>query len=410
MANFLVRGLKPLSGEIEVSGSKNASLAALAASILFKDAPNFLNMPEIEDIKRMKEMLILFEERAEFDTEIAKRFRASILLVGPALAKSGNVFFPHPGGCVIGARPIDAFLTGWEAMGAKVKFEIRNPKSEILNYELIAPNGMHGVDYTFRTQSVTGTEGLMMTAVLAKGETILRNCAMEPEIKYLANFLNKNGADIRGAGSTTICVQGRNGRLLDGREPFYAPPDRIEAGTFMILGALLAKELLIKNILKEEVVALYGALKAAGAEIIFEKNQAVIKKTAQLKAVNIKTKEYPGFPTDLQAPFAVLLTQAKGQSLIHETIFEGRLSYVNDLSRTGANISLMDTRRALISGPTRLHGTVLESPDLRAGLAFVIAALVAEGESKIGNIYQIDRGYARIEERLQKIGADIRRV
>ncbi|MDO8523562.1 MAG: UDP-N-acetylglucosamine 1-carboxyvinyltransferase [bacterium] len=409
MPHFLIQGGCALGGEISVSGSKNSALPALASSLLFKDKPEFHQLPDIEDIKRMNELISSIDLEGKMDMEIAKRFRASILPVGPILARHGVVSFPHPGGCVIGARPIDVFLSGWEAMGAKIKTPAKTEGGNLI-YEAEAKGGLKGADYAFKTQSVTGTEGMMMTAVLAKGGTTLRNCAMEPEITYLADFLNRNGARVTGAGTTTIHIEGREGKLLPGREPFVAPPDRIEAGTFLILGALAADELLIKNIFPEEVASLTALLKEAGVEITQEKNFALVKKIKKTKAVHVKTKEYPGFATDLQAPFAVFATQAEGQSLIHETIFEGRLAYTADLNRMGANISLMDPHRAIVSGPTPLYGRKLESPDLRAGLAFMIAALIAEGESQIGNIYQIDRGHERIDERLRAIGADIKRI
>src|SRR3989344_563870 len=373
MANFIVKGGKFLEGEIEIGGSKNAALPAMAASLLFKNNPEFRNLPKIEDIFRMGELLKKLRETKEIDFEVAKKIRASILLVGPALARFGKITFPHPGGCVIGARPIDAFLDGWKAMGAVVK-EIPPDSSKSINsipfYELSAPSGLKGRDYTFRVPSVTGTEGLMMTAVLASGSTILRNAAMEPEIAHLAYFLNKNGADIKGAGTHTINIEGSGGVLLESKYPFSAPPDRIEAGSFFIF----------------------------------------VKRSPALKAVSIKTKEYPGFATDLQAPFCVLATQARGTSMIHETIFEGRLSYIEYLNKMGAKITLCDPYRAIVNGPTPLRAWTLERPDIRAGLAFILAALLAEGESKIGNIYQIDRGYEAIDERLRSIGADIKRM
>lgn len=412
MPHFLIQGggsSKRLNGEISVSGSKNAVLPALASALIFQNKPEFLNLPDIEDVKRMNELISSVNDYGKMDMEIAKRFRASILPVGPLLAKFGKVSFPHPGGCVIGARPIDVFISGWEAMGAKINTPTKTEGGNLI-YEAIAPEGLRGTDYTFKTQSVTGTEGMIMTAVLANGDTILRNCAMEPEIIYLADFLNKNGAKINGAGTTTIHIEGRGQKLLQSAAPYTAPPDRIEAGTFLILGALAADDLLIKNIFPEELASLSSVLKEAGVDVEYEKNSARIRKPKNMKAVQIKTKEYPGFATDLQAPFAVLATQAEGQSLIHETIFEGRLSYTQDLNRMGANISLMDPHRAMVQGPTPLYGRKLESPDLRAGLAFMIAAIIAEGESQIGNIYQIDRGHEKIDERLRVIGANIQRV
>jgi len=413
MPAFLIKGggafVPNLEGEIAVGSSKNASLPALASSLLFSDTPRFLNLPEIEDIKRMNELISSVDSEGKADLDIAKRFRASILVVGPLLARFGKASFPHPGGCLIGARPIDVFINGWEAMGGKLA-ECGKTDGGNLIYTVEATGWLTGCDYTFKVQSVTGTEGMIMTALLAKGDTALRNCAMEPEIEYLADFLNKNGADIRGAGTTEITVAGRSGKLLRTASPFLAPSDRIEAGTFLILGALAARSLEIKNINKRELASLFAALGEAGVEIIETKNGILIKKPKKINPVNIKTKEYPGFATDLQAPFSVLATQASGQSLIHETIFEGRLAYTEDLNRMGAKVTLMDPHRALITGSTPLYGRELTSPDLRAGLAYVIAALIAEGESKIGNIYQIDRGYEKIDERLRAIGADIDRI
>lgn len=417
MANFIVDGGKLLEGEIAVRGSKNSALPALASSLLFKGKVEFLNMPEIEDIKRARELLSGVENN-KLDYEIAKKIRASILMVGPALARFGKIFFPHPGGCSIGARPIDLFLEGWRAMGAEVSSPL-NPivanggrvgVNSIPFYEIKAPHGLRGCDYTFRTPSVTGTEGLMMTAVLAQGKTILRNSAIEPEVKHLADFLNKNGADIRGAGTHEIVVEGSGGGLLSPRLPFVAPPDRIETGSFIILGLLAAKKLRIKNCAREELSALSAVLKDIGADLEFDGNDILVKKSDAMRAVNIKTKEYPGFPTDLQAPFSVLLTQAEGVSMVHETIFEGRLNYIEDLNRMGAKITLCDPHRALITGPTPLHGRSIEGPDIRAGLAFLIAALIAKGETAVGNIYQIDRGYERIDDRLSALGARIKRI
>ncbi|QQG42378.1 MAG: UDP-N-acetylglucosamine 1-carboxyvinyltransferase [Candidatus Giovannonibacteria bacterium] len=420
MAKFLVKGGKALEGNISVSGSKNASLPALAASLLFSPpagGPAFQNLPEIEDIKRMKELLDSVNG-GQFDYEIAKKIRASILAVGPALAHFGKTSFPHPGGCVIGARPIDVFLDGWKAMGANISTSDVHSKlltSDVHNltiYEVSAPRGLKGCDFIFRVPSVTGTEGLMMTAILAKGQTVLRNAAEEPEIASLADWLNKNGAEIRGAGTHTITIEGRAGKPLSGQVPFFAPPDRIEAGSLAILGAVAAKEMTIKNFPAEELTALLAVLKAAGVEYEIGNGELALKQSRRYvgRAVNIQTKEYPGFATDLQAPYVVFATQAEGASMIHETIFEGRLSYVEDLNKMGARITLCDPHRAIVHGPSNLAGWNLEGPDIRAGLAFLMAALIANGESQIGNIYQIDRGYEKIDERLRKLGAEIKRV
>ncbi|KKS96285.1 hypothetical protein A3B05_01260 [Candidatus Giovannonibacteria bacterium RIFCSPLOWO2_01_FULL_43_160] len=418
MAKFLIKGGRALEGEIKINGSKNAALPVLASSILFsalggpasgwKNIIEIENLPNIEDTKRMKELLDKLDADGKIDYEIAKKFRASILPVGGALARFGKVSFPHPGGCVIGERPIDVFLDGWKAMGAKTKLSENVPT----DYVITAPEGLFGVDYTFKIPSVTGTEALIMTAVLARGTTILRNAVLEPEIKYLADFLNANGAKIAGAGTTTIKIEGRSGELLKYSARFTAPPDRIEAGSFAILGALLGKNLRIKNFVAEELPTFLALLSNVGAEYIIENKDLIFinsyKKT--LRASNVITKEFPGFPTDLQAPFTVLLTQADGQSLVHETVFEGRLNYIQDLNKMGSRITLCDPHRAIIYGPAKLFGRTMESPDIRAGLAFIIAALIAEGESTIENIYQIDRGYENIDYRLCSIGADIKRV
>ena len=406
-----------MEGEIEVSGSKNAALPILASSLLFKEKIQIQNLPEIEDVQRINELLDAFNLTGKIDKGIANRLRASILLAGPALARFGQVEFSHPGGCLIGTpasptslggRPIDLFLEGWKAMGAEVQLLGKAPEE----YVVSAPRGLLGGDYTFKIPSVTGTEALMMSAVLAKGITVLKNAALEPEIKYLADFLNAGGARISGAGTPTIKIEGRPGELLKCNAPFAVPPDRIEAGSFAILGALYGKNLRIKNFVAEELSALLAVLSGAGAEYVLENNYLIFKKSSLglLKAVDIKTREFPGFPTDLQAPFTTLLTQAEGQSLVHETIFEGRLNYIEDLNRMGAKITLCDPHRAIVQGPFKLTGRGLESPDIRAGLAFIIAGIIADGETNIGNIYQIDRGYERVDERLRAIGADIKRV
>ncbi len=417
---FLIRGGKELRGTIEVMGAKNSVLKAMAASLLFENPVTLENVPQIEDVTRMSELLLnlgagiktpgertleIHAQNAKntaLKNEVAKRFRASIVLAGPLLARFGRASFPHPGGCVIGKRPIDLFLDGWTTMGAKV----RDGNDE---YEVSAKK-LQNADFTFRVVSVTGTETLMMTTVLAEGKTILRNCASEPEIPALAAFLNESGAKITGAGTPTIEIEGTGGKLLRARRPFRIMPDRIEAGSFLVLGAAIGKKLRVANCNPEHLSALLAALRDAGVAIKTGEDWIEISQQKTLRAVNIKTKEYPGFPTDLQAPFAVLMTQAQGESVIFETIFENRFGYADDLKRMGANIFLADSHRIVVKGPTPLRGRAIESPDLRAGLAFVLAALLAKGESIINNVYQIDRGYEKIDERLRKLGAEIERA
>lgn len=420
MAYFIVQGGKKLKGSIKVNGAKNGALKLLAASLLFEDKVTIENIPQIEDTFRAEELLQklgceVFRknkavtvrprniQRAHLDQEIAKRFRASIVFIGPLLARKGEASFPHPGGCVIGKRPINLFLEGWRAMGASVK-ETKN------SYALSVKN-LKGCDFTFRNISVTGTETLMMTAALAKGKTILRNAACEPEISALAEFVNQCGARITGAGTHTIKIQGTGGELLKAKgKVIQTIPDRIEAGSFCVLGALLGNPLRITDCNPEHLAVPLQILRAMGIRIKTGNTWIKISAPQKIKSVDIKTREYPGFPTDLQALFTLLLTQAHGQGMIWETVFEGRLAYMEDLNRMGARITICDPHRALVDGQTPLRAREIESPDIRAGLTFLGAALIAKGKSRINNIYQIDRGYERIEERLNALGASIKRV
>ncbi|MBI1999317.1 MAG: UDP-N-acetylglucosamine 1-carboxyvinyltransferase [Parcubacteria group bacterium] len=420
--HFVVQGLaagRGLKGTIPVRGAKNAALKELAAGLLFRDEVRFTNMPVIEDVSRLigllRRMGVLIEGRrtvrmrtprrmtTELPPDEAERLRASVVLTGPILARWGSVTFPHPGGCLIGARPVDLFLEGFQKMGARIR-------EKNGGYEITAPGGaLKGANIFFRTQSVTGTETLMMAAVLARGTTVLENAALEPEIASLAAFLNACGADIRGAGTPTVTVKG--GRLLSARGAVWrTPPDRIETGSFLILGALAGDDILITRCNPAECKAVIAVLERAGVPLETSRRTIRIRRAKRYRAVDIKTHEYPGFPTDLQALMAVFLSQAEGEALVFETIFEGRLRYVDELVKMGASLNVCDPHRIIVRGPTRLAGAELESPDLRAGLAYLIAALVADGESVIHTVYNIDRGYERIEERLRKVGADIQRV
>lgn len=414
-------GKKDLTGTIAVHGAKNAALKAIAASVLLRDQVRLTNLPHIEDVSRLLDLLEsmggMVSRKAheatidahklsttEMTPEISKRIRASIVLAGPLLARYGKVSFPHPGGCVIGARPIDLFIDAFTRMGAQVKEGERS-------YEITTPNGgLRGAEIFFNKQTVTGTETVMMAAVLAKGTTVIKNAALEPEIVWLAGLLNNAGAKISGAGTTTITIKGVS-KLAAGSRKWEVMPDRIEAGSFLILGALLGKKLTVADCEPAHLEALLALLEQAGAELTVEKKRITISAGKKpLRSVEVKTHEYPGFPTDLQAPMTVLLTQAEGESLVFETIFEGRLNYTESLNQMGANISMMDPHRVLVRGPKALRGRNLESPDLRAGLAFIIAGAVASGETHVHNVYNIDRGYESIEERLRAIGVDISRV
>ncbi len=416
--NFVVQGGKKLSGEIEVMGAKNAVLKAFAASLLFNEPIFIKNCPLIEDVKRMIEVLelmgakVLSEGKRNFkisgnlansyvlNPQISKAMRASVVLTGPVLARFKKVVFPHPGGCVIGERPIDVFLQGFEKLGAVIK-------EEDGNYILEAKK-LKGAEIIFKKVSVTATETLMMAAILAEGKTILYNAACEPEIPALAEFLNLSGARIKGAGTYKMEITGV--KKLKFKKSYVIIPDRIETGSFAILAALLGKEIKIKNCEPNHLLVFLEYIKSVGADVMKGKNYLQISAPKKLISIDVKTKEYPGFPTDLQAPFTTLLTQARGKSIVSETVFEGRLNYIEDLNRMGANIIQCDPQRVIVHGPSSLRGREMESPDIRAGLGFLLAALCARGESTIHGIYKIDRGYEKIEERLQKLGANIRRI
>src|SRR3989338_342734 len=417
---FVIKGsTERLKGTLPVRGSKNACLKALAAAVLTDQPITIKNIPLIEDVFRMRELLEFLGAKIKktgqrsflisagnvkkscLDFKIAKSLRASVALTGPLLARLGTVSFPFPGGCVIGKRPIDMFLNGFEKMGAKVFIKGRG------NNFTIKAKALKGAEIFFRIASVMATETLMMAATLAQGRTILRNAAQEPEIADLADFLNSCGARVKGAGTGTIVI---NGVKKLGPGIFNTPPDRIEAGSFTILGALLVDKLRVVNCEPLHILSLIEHLESMGVSLKKGKDWLEVSRPRYFKPVNVKTREYPGFPTDLQAPFSVLLTQARGISSLFETVYDGRLNYINDLIRMGENVILCDAHRAIFHGQTCLKGREMEAPDLRAGLTFILAALIAKGKSIIHNVYNIDRGYEKIEERLRNAGAAIERV
>lgn len=422
---FKIRGLsgkRKLSGTIPVYGAKNAVLKVLAASPLFVESLSLTNVPKIEDVHRSYELLealgattVLNDKRAvtvivpkkmetDLPTDLSKRFRASVVFTGPLLARFGRVSFPHPGGCVLGGRPIDVFLNAYEKLGATIVH-----KNE--RYYISAPKGLVGAHIHFRIPSVTGTETVLMAASLAKGKTVLRNAAMEPEVVSLAEFLQESGVKIEGIGTPTLTIYGTNGKPLTAKKAYVTIPDRIEAGSFVVLAALLGKDVTVTNCVPEHFESLLEHIKEMGVHFETTKNSVRVfsnEKTI-LKPVHIKTHEYPGFPTDLQSPMLVALTQAKGESTVWETIFEDRLRYTESLQNMGANITTMNPLQVIIRGKTTLQAKELQSPDLRAGIAFVIAAALATGTSNIGNVYNIDRGYENLDERLRVIGLSISR-
>lgn len=415
---FLIEGRRPLSGSIAVVGAKNAALKALAASLLCDDEVVIKRVPQIEDIHRLVDIMqdlglqitqsdstyTITDTKAKksvLEPHLHQKIRSSVLLVGPLLHQAGEVSFPHPGGCVIGQRPIDYFLDAFKAFG--VEIDERQDGYDLKAVEL------RPAKIVFPRISVTGTEAMMMFAAKIPGRTVLLNAAMEPEIPVLAEFLNSRGAKITGAGTSTVTIEGVE-RLTGGT--FETPPDRIEAGTFAILAAATNSELEITDMVPEHLEVLWQLFRKAGVNFTLQATSVKILPSPDLRAIekDLVTHEYPGLPTDLQAPMTVLMTQAQGKSLVFETVYEGRLFYVDKLNSMGADILMCDPHRVLVAGPTPLYGRRISSPDIRAGIALVIAALVAEGRTEIDNIYQIDRGYERIESRLRSIGASIERV
>jgi UDP-N-acetylglucosamine 1-carboxyvinyltransferase len=417
MEKFVIKGRKKLGGEIRVKGAKNAALKILVAALLTDEKCSVSNIPQIEDVFNL--IKLLQEAGAEIEHPkngscniktpeikdnhlnegVASRLKSSILLAAPLLARTGEVFLPKPGGCVIGQRPRDIFLDSFESFGAKIT-------SYKKGYRVTASK-LKGSKFVFPIVSVTATETAVLMGVLAEGKTELVNAACEPEVVNLVGFLKKMGAKIKGEGTPFIEIEGV--KKLHGAS-VRVIPDRLEAGTFSILGAVANAPLKVTGVNPSHLEVVWSLLKKAGVNLEVDKDFVEVKPSLNLKAVNLRTHEYPGFPTDLQPPFTLLMTQAKGLSLVHETIFEGRLFYTDTLNQMGSQIVMCDPHRVLVHGSTKLVGRKLISPDIRAGIALVMAALIAQGESVIENIQQVDRGYEKIEERLQKIGAEIKRV
>ena len=437
--SFIIEGLggkKVLKGKVSITGAKNAALKAMAAAVLFDGKVTLENIPNTDDIHTLSEILrklgaevtwvnkgharqILEIDASnihntDIDPNLAGAMRASVVLTGPMLGRFNKVTFPSPGGCVIGARPINLFLDAYEKMGATVREENN------CSYVIEAPKGLKGVENFFDMVTVGATETIMMAAVLAKGTTILRNCAMEPEIVNVAEWLISCGANIKGVGTPTIVIEGTDGKLLSPTNHYTAIPDRIAAGSFLILGALCADELTIENCRPDYMEADISILKSAGVPIEIGRDYLKISKNAKIDSASwkpladLRTHEYPGFSTDLQPQMAVFLTQTSCESKVFETIYEGRFKYVTDLQKMGANITVMNPREILIKGPTALKqfpdGEELNARDIRAGFAVVMAALTATGKFTVNNVHLIDRGYEKLEERLRELGASVQRV
>jgi len=420
MDKFVIRGGNPLVGTIRVSGAKNSALPCIAAAILTEDELTLENIPGVRDIETERRLLasmgaeielregelqdrtticcrVLSDPVARY--EIVRTMRASSLVLGPLIARTGAARVAMPGGCAIGGRPIDLHIKGLEKMGAVIAQEH--------GYLEARAEHLRGAHIVFDKITVTGTEDLLMAAVLADGETLMENCAREPEVADLAALLNAMGAKIEGAGTPAVRVHGVTG--LHGAH-YRINPDRIEAGTFLVAGAMTAGDLIVANCNTAHLGAVIAKLEEAGARIDVLGPDAVrVRAPALLRAADISTEEYPGFPTDMQAQYMALATQAEGVSLVRENIFENRFMHVQELVRMGANIKV-DGSTATVRGPARLSAAAVMCSDLRASASLVLAALVAEGETIIDRVYHMDRGYERIEEKLQGVGAQIQRL
>jgi UDP-N-acetylglucosamine 1-carboxyvinyltransferase len=417
MDKFTITGGKALSGEIATNGSKNSALPALAAALLTEEPVTLQRIPRVRDIGTMQRLLVDIGSKVETDGEtvqlhtpriaspeapyeLVKTMRASSLVLGPLVARCGRARVSLPGGCAIGDRPINLHIFGLERLGA----EINQTHGYI---EAVAPEGLRGCAIHFDRITVTGTEDLMMAAVLAKGETVLRNAAREPEVVDLAELLIKMGAKVEGAGTSTIRIEGVE-RLGGAEHTIIA--DRIEAGTFLVAGAITGGDLTVTDCIPEHLDALVSKMQQAGADVTQPSPSSLrVRGGDRLRSVDMATEEYPGFATDLQAQYMALMTQAEGIAIVVERIFENRFMHAQELARMGANIRI-DGNQAMVAGPRALTGAGVIASDLRASASLVLAALVAKGETVIDRVYHIDRGYEKIEARLAQVGARIRRV
>ena len=416
MDKLVIRGGPGLRGEARMSGAKNAVLPAIAASLLTGEEIRLTNVPRVKDVETILTLIADLggAARADGDAvslrvpeirsdeasyELVRAMRASILVLGPLVARFGKAVVALPGGCAIGSRPIDLHIAGLQKLGATISLDHGYIRAEA--------GRLRGAEITFEKKTVTGTENLLMAAALAKGETILRNCAREPEVADLASLLNKMGAKIEWVDAETARVRGV--RELGGADHAIIP-DRIETGTFLVAGALAEGDVLVRGVVPEHVASVVDKLRASGASVEAEGADALrVAGGREVRPQDITTSPYPGFPTDMQAQFMVLLTQAEGTSIITETIFDRRFSHVNELVRLGAAIDVQGDK-AVVRGRTPLSGAEVVATDLRASAALVLAGLVAAGETTVTEIDHLDRGYERIEEKLRGLGAAIERV
>ncbi len=414
MDKFVIEGSKTLHGSVDISGSKNAALPIIAATILWNKPCIISNVPDLADIRTMLKLLenmgckYSFEKnilnidcsnlkstKAEYD--LVRKMRASILVLGPLIAKYDTATVSLPGGCAIGVRPVNLHIESLKAMGAKINIE--------QGYIHASSKKLKGTEIYLDVPTVTGTENIIMAAVLANGKTTIYNAAKEPEVVDLANFLNKCGAKIIGAGSSTIEINGVES--IDGCN-YEVMPDRIEAGTFMCIAHATKSSIIINNAPVYCMHAIIDKIKEAGAQVQLDNNTIKISHS-KLLPVNIKTLAYPGFPTDMQAQFTAMLTLASGTSIIEETIIENRFQHIAELNRMGANISI-SSNKAIVVGVKKLLGAPVMATDLRASASLVIAALAAENTTEVLRIYHLDRGYEQLDKKLLALGARIKRV
>lgn len=417
MEKIIVRGGQRLSGSVKVEGAKNAVLPVIAATLLASDGKSVIrDVPTLSDVYTINEVLRSLNAVVEFENntitvdasrelkieapfEYVRKMRASVLVMGSLLARNGRARVALPGGCAIGSRPIDQHLKGFEAMGATVKVGNGFIEAE-------AVNGLHGAKIYLDFPSVGATENIMMAAVLAKGTTIMENVAKEPEIVDLANFLNKMGAKVVGAGTGTIRIEGV--KMLFGADHNIIP-DRIEAGTFMVASAITGGDVLVKGAVPEHLSSLIAKMEEMGVTIIEEAEGLRVIGPEKLKAVDIKTMPHPGFPTDMQSQMMALLLRAQGTSMITETVFENRFMHVEEFRRMNANIKI-DGRSVIMNGPSDLQGAEVAATDLRAAASLILTGLVADGMTRVTELYHLDRGYVDFHLKLAGLGADIERV
>lgn len=418
MEYFEIHGGKRLSGAIEVGGLKNAATPILAATLLTTEPCVISNMPRIEDVFRMLEIMESLGAKVEWigkrtvrvqtkqldsrctDEKIMKKMRSSILLLGPLAARTDKFKVPYPGGCTIGARPLDTHFDALEKLGVQVK-------QTDCHFEVDARK-RHAAKVVLKEFSVTGTENALMLAAALPGKTTIKIAAAEPHVQDLARFLVKMGAKISGIGMHTLVVEGR--KKLRGAKHTVIP-DFNEAATFLIMGVVTKSPIVVQNAIEDHLDLVLQKLREFGADFKIKKNSIQVIPTEKLRAVTkVDARTYPGIPTDVQAPFGVLATQAKGKTLIHDSLYEGRFNYIEEISKMGAQADIINVHQAVIEGPTKLSGQEITSFDLRAGASLIIAALVAKGKTIVHDAYQVDRGYEKIEERLQKLGARIKRV